>query len=236
METTNSKAKVLAAFTQAQREFPVVEMSKTVSTGKFSYKYAPLSGIMAAITPVLSKHGLSVLTPMTGNFDISVIIAHESGEHLEFQSALPDTVKSAIKDAKAGGAAITYFRRYFLCAALGIVSDEDTDAVVVDGDERQILDAYKQLTPEEQRKEAKRLANLKKANKYTRTKVRSQMASFQKKFDQGLEPIEIYAQMKDFGMAVDEETMKALQELFNEYLQAKKEHEEKGDQPKAAKG
>jgi hypothetical protein len=59
-----------------------------------------------------------------GNYVLKTVVLHESGESME--GCQP--VLSAKADAQSMGSALTYARRYGLCAALGLVSgDEDDD-------------------------------------------------------------------------------------------------------------
>jgi len=59
-----------------------------------------------------------------GSYVLKTVVMHESGESMEgYQPVL-----SAKADAQSMGSALTYARRYGLCAALGLVSgDEDDD-------------------------------------------------------------------------------------------------------------
>jgi hypothetical protein len=61
---------------------------------------------------------------------ITTRVFHTSGEWIEDTTILPDVAMAKTNAAQNMGASITYMRRYFLCAMLGITSDEDTDAVV----------------------------------------------------------------------------------------------------------
>lgn len=101
--------------------------SKTVSAGKFSYKYAPLDEVLNLVRPLLSENGLSVIqAPMSseGNVSVSTILLHDSGEYIELE---PITLKMDKITAQGAGSAITYARRYALSAVLGIASEDDDD-------------------------------------------------------------------------------------------------------------
>ena len=114
------------AFTKAQGDFPTIGKGSTVNTGTFTYKYASLPDIFDLVNPVLRRHDL-VLSQSVGGTEgtvaIETRIAHKSG-HVERYGPL---VMKVSADPKAVGSAITYARRYALCAALGIAPDEDDD-------------------------------------------------------------------------------------------------------------
>ncbi|MCO6445005.1 MAG: ERF family protein [Anaerolineae bacterium] len=93
----------------------------------FKSRFASLAGVRDAITPVLSKHGLSV-TQLTTNDDqgrasVETILLHSSGQWIG--STL--TVPPPKADAHGTGSAITYARRYALMAIVNVVGDEDDD-------------------------------------------------------------------------------------------------------------
>jgi hypothetical protein len=115
-----------AAFAKAQAGFPAIPKTKTVDTGSFSYKYADLPSIIEAVAPHLEGEGLSVgqsVVSDEGRVGVETRIYHISG-HVE---TFGPVFLPAGNDAKSAGSAITYARRYSLCAALGIAADEDDD-------------------------------------------------------------------------------------------------------------
>lgn len=98
------------------------------SGGKYGYKYADLSSIWDKIRLPLSDNELSLVqspTSVNGQPALTTLIIHSSGGWIE------DTMQLKItQDTPQGqGSAITYARRYMLCAMLGIVADDDTDAM-----------------------------------------------------------------------------------------------------------
>ena len=52
----------------------------------------------------------------------------ESGELLESNTFIPQATLKGMNDYQAFGSGVTYFRRYALSSALGLVTDKDTDA------------------------------------------------------------------------------------------------------------
>lgn len=113
-----------AALAAAQGEFETV--GKTETNPFFKSKYAGLPSVVKAATPVLTKHGLSVVQ-LPGHDDhghtLTTMLLHKSGQFIAETMRLKPT-----KDDPQGlGSAITYGRRQAYMAALGLVADEDDD-------------------------------------------------------------------------------------------------------------
>lgn len=126
-------------------------------TAGHNYKYADLPAIDTIIKPLLKKHGLGFLQPLSSIDNKpaikTIIFDVESGESIEDTVPLPvtDLIKTIVeKTDKSGniykqekyvvagfeqmskpqaeGAIITYYRRYALSSFLGLITDKDTDA------------------------------------------------------------------------------------------------------------
>ena len=117
---------VAAAIVAAQAELTNPPKSKTVHAGAKKYSFAPLPDILDAVRPVLAKHKLAVLQIIRERI-LETRLVHESGQWLGSTYLLPE-----ISDSQAMGSAITYGRRYSLCAILGIAGDDDDDAELAD--------------------------------------------------------------------------------------------------------
>lgn len=90
------------------------------------YEYADLALILNHVRPILHKHGFALMQDVTqddGRLSVTTVLHHTSGESLRF-GPLAGPGGSKWQDL---GSAITYARRYALCAALGIAGDEDDD-------------------------------------------------------------------------------------------------------------
>lgn len=132
--TTVSKpathAGLVAALAAFQENLPKIGKANTASVksdrGSYSYKYADLAEINAAVLPELAKNGLSWTTKPTfdesGRFVLVYKLAHVSGEFEEGTYPLGN-----LGLAQAMGSAITYARRYCICAVTGVAPDEDDD-------------------------------------------------------------------------------------------------------------
>ncbi|MAZ96957.1 MAG: hypothetical protein CMP53_05480 [Flavobacteriales bacterium] len=114
------------ALVAAMAEIPAIPKNAQA----YGYKYATLDDILNVVKPVLARHNLVLLQPLTGD-GLETIIMHESGQCLRSVASLPHmTGNKKMNEAQAVGATITYFRRYALASILGISNDEDTDGVI----------------------------------------------------------------------------------------------------------
>lgn len=129
---SEARAEFVAAFAAAQKEFPAIHKDKkavieTKKGGSFSYAYADLPTILDLVSPVLEKHGLVVAqsaVSLNGGVGVETRIFHVGTGHCEVFGPL---YLPGGDDARGAGSAVTYARRYSLCAALGIAADEDDD-------------------------------------------------------------------------------------------------------------
>lgn len=125
MKTSENIIEISKAINEAQREMRPA--SKDSTNPHFRSKYSDLSAVMDAIREPLGKNGLSVLQDATldeAGVNITTRLMHVSGQWVEFG---PLTIPIGRKDAHAVGSACSYGKRYSLCAALGVVSDDDDD-------------------------------------------------------------------------------------------------------------
>lgn len=97
----------------------------TKTGGSYSYNYADLAQVSRAILPILGELGLSFTarpTMSSGQFVLAYRLLHVSGEDDKGEYPLPTT-----GTPQAMGAAITYARRYCLCAVTGVAPEDDDD-------------------------------------------------------------------------------------------------------------
>lgn len=112
----------LAAF---QQECPIIHKA----TKGYSYTYADLPTILEKINPILKKHGLGFTQLLQGSQIETIIFHAASGEKISCISDIPSGVElKGFNQFQVIGSAITYFRRYALSSALGIVTDKDFDS------------------------------------------------------------------------------------------------------------
>lgn len=126
--TDSSLASALAV---VQEKLPRIEKTKTarVQTEKanYTYSYADLAQVSAAILPLLGANGLAWMTKPTFNAEGKFVLAYAllhgaSGEREEGEFPIPSS-----GSPHAVGSAITYARRYALCAVTGVAPDQDDD-------------------------------------------------------------------------------------------------------------
>lgn len=93
--------------------------------GSYSYTYADLADVIEATKKPLSANGLSVAQIISydgSGLILTTQLQHASGEWL--RSTYPLPLHQRPQDQ---GSAITYARRYALCALLGIAAEDDDD-------------------------------------------------------------------------------------------------------------
>ena len=102
-------------------------LSKTETNPFFKSKYLDINGILTNLQPLLEKHGIVVIQPLTnvnGRPALETIICDKDGNSLQdhsFVMPLPD-----LQDPQKMGSAITYYRRYSL-QSLFLLQAEDDD-------------------------------------------------------------------------------------------------------------
>lgn len=106
---------------------------KNAQNPAFRSKYADLAACFEACRQVLPKQGLAITQVLLPQSDPSLIcvrtiLLHTSGQWISSDCVLNSGSGGARNPAQAAGSAITYARRYGLCALVGIVADDDDDA------------------------------------------------------------------------------------------------------------
>lgn len=130
MGATVAEHKTLAAALAAfQADLPTIDKGQTATVqmkegGKYSYSYADLEDVSAVVLPLIAKHGLSFSSRPTfdgDRFVLAYALIHTSGEREEGTYPLPNAQPQQV------GSAITYARRYCLCAVTGVAPGGDDD-------------------------------------------------------------------------------------------------------------
>jgi hypothetical protein len=129
MKTSDQIDKLAGALAKAQASIKAPPKNKTAKVGSYSYTYADLSDIIEAVKKPLSDNELAWTsgTDANGHTTLHTRLIHASGQWIEASYPLIDGLS-----AQQMGSAITYGRRYTLCALLGIVADDDDDGQVAD--------------------------------------------------------------------------------------------------------
>jgi hypothetical protein len=135
---TDKPAGLDAALAQLQAQLPRIGKDKTAKVqtrekGTYTYGYANLASITAALKPLMGPLGLAFTSKPTmlergpGDFDFVLkyrLVHAPSGEDDAGQWPLPDPLRTSPQQV---GSAITYARRYALCAVTGVAPDDDDD-------------------------------------------------------------------------------------------------------------
>lgn len=118
METKNIYSKLL----EVQKE--VAPIKKTEDNPFFKSKYFDVNSILAALKPVLSKHGLvltqAIQTQGERNVLNTVVANAENSESITSTIYLPDAT-----DPQKFGSAVTYYRRYALQSLFALEAEDD---------------------------------------------------------------------------------------------------------------
>ena len=136
LQGEQAKASFFAALASFQAQIPPIHKSQTAKVvsqkGTFTYRYADLADIQRAIAPVMASCGLSITFDTEqdqGGYTIQAKVHHTSGHSETTTFRVPMDGGARMSSTQAAGSALTYGRRYAMCAALGIVTaDEDDDA------------------------------------------------------------------------------------------------------------
>lgn len=129
-----------AALAVLQTRLPRIAKSETAKVvsqkGSYQYRYAGLADISAQVLPLLGAVGLAFTAKPTyddnGRYILLCRLLHVSGESDEGVYLLPTS-----GTPQALGSAITYGRRYLLCAMVGVAPDEDDDGAAAEAERQQ---------------------------------------------------------------------------------------------------
>lgn len=123
MKHTEQLDKIAPAFAKAQASIEGASKDKT--NPAFRSKYADLASCWDACREALTANGLSIIqapSPAENGVTLVTRILHSSGQWIEDEGIYLPAVK---KDPQGFGSALTYARRYGLCAMVGISPEDD---------------------------------------------------------------------------------------------------------------
>ncbi len=126
------------ALAKAQAIFATIKADSTaIVEGKdgkkgYTFDYAGLDVVLAAVRPGLTAHGLAVCQMFSGNGEeLLTILAHgPSGGRVEVKCVLP-----AWNRVQELGSSLTYLKRYQLLGLLGVAPTEDDDGNEASGNQ-----------------------------------------------------------------------------------------------------
>jgi hypothetical protein len=122
---------------KAQAEFTAPKRTKEVR-GSYSFSYAPLDEVLAAVRPALGKYGLFLtqgLVSVEGVEQIRTAV-YFGTEYVENFWPLINTDRGAQKHGGAG----TFARRYGISSLLGLAPEDDDDTNGADNTGNQVQD------------------------------------------------------------------------------------------------
>ncbi len=125
MKTSEQINEIATALSKAQGHMKPA--AKDALNPHFKSKFADFASVWEAIREPMTSNGLTVLQDVfTEEKGVSVLtrIIHTSGQWIEFG---PLTIPVNKYDAHGVGSATSYAKRYALCAAIGVVGEEDDD-------------------------------------------------------------------------------------------------------------
>ncbi len=123
--------KIAEALAAAQAAYPPIEKKHTANAGTYTYKYADIADVLAAVRPVLGLHKLALIQVTNieqgGQIILYTRLVHGgSGQWFETEYPL-GRMEGGLRH-QALGASMTYGRRYSVCALVGVAAEEDIDA------------------------------------------------------------------------------------------------------------
>ena len=130
MEQSETIKALLESLVNVQAELSTLPKDKQ----GYGYKYTELDTVISSIKPLFAKYKLGFMQSLTVFVNkpaITTRIFNNAGEWIEDTTLLPEISVGKTNAAQNLGAAITYMKRYALCAMLGISSDEDVDAATI---------------------------------------------------------------------------------------------------------
>lgn len=151
MNTSENVDQVFTALAAAQADLQnpnktktakVKGVSKTGRDYEMTYKYADIADVLNDARPVLAKHGLCIVQATGidgGALLVRTRLGHNSGQWVE--SEYP--VSAVNGDHQKMGAALTYSRRYALCAMIGVAAEEDLDGQHAAEPEKPVKSSYR---------------------------------------------------------------------------------------------
>jgi hypothetical protein len=105
---------------------------KDATNPAFRSKYADLGAVWDAVKEPLREHGFAIIQMPQFEGDtmfLETIVLHAGGEKMVGRYPL----RPVKNDPQGYGSAITYARRYSVCAMLGVIADEDDDGNAASG-------------------------------------------------------------------------------------------------------
>lgn len=111
---------------EAKKE--IGKISKDSENPFYKSKYFDINSLLEHVEPILQKHGLLLLQPISNGAVSTVIYDIDTDNKNYMTSSIP---LPEIQDPQKLGSAVTYYRRYTLQSLLGLqAEDDDANATV----------------------------------------------------------------------------------------------------------
>ena len=122
----NIGTEILESISDFQEKCPVIHKESK----SFTAKYVGLTKVDSIVKPLLRDNGLIYTQFLTDNSVNTTIWHVETGQYISASFEIPSVqAPKGMNGYQNIGSGITYIRRYALCSALGVIADEDKDAV-----------------------------------------------------------------------------------------------------------
>jgi hypothetical protein len=130
MERSESIGQLAQALAKAQKSYKPLKKEST--NPYFNSKYADLAAVLESTKDALADNNLAVIqlsSYVDNKAVVRTILAHESGEFISEDLALPNKKD----DAQGIGSSLTYGRRYAYSSIVGVSADSDDDGAGATG-------------------------------------------------------------------------------------------------------
>ena len=119
---------LISALAKARAEFQSIKRDRTVTVktktgGSYTFAYAPLETILAAVTPALSKHGIALAQDIVDGKMVTILACGGEEKRL---APIPVNFREGLSMQEIG-AMLTYASRYSLKVALMLPTEDDND-------------------------------------------------------------------------------------------------------------
>lgn len=149
-ETTQARKSYNAAFSDFKAEAVRIVKSTKVTAGPLSGKsYAELYSVVDALTPALSRHGLSASWKLTKDekdwMEVTCFLRHVDGHEESASMGGPPDAGGAKNAIQARASTKSYLERYTLKAICGVAEGGEDDDGAGGADEKPLFDVVAAL-------------------------------------------------------------------------------------------
>jgi hypothetical protein len=133
-QTATMPEPIAATMVKVWSELPSIQ--KDGYNPHLKSKYANIDSVIKTIRPILTKHGLWLSQPVTASPEGAMVttkIYNAAGDSMDLGTVCVPVNSKKQDDPQAYGSALTYARRYGLCAALGLATGDDDDGSAANG-------------------------------------------------------------------------------------------------------